>query len=61
VVDALAGTLAVAAIVMTFSAYIGYYLTDDFWGIALGIAVSNALLITQKNLLWSIGKKVAGL
>lgn len=60
-VDALAGTLAASALVMTVAAYIGYYFTDDFWGIALGIAISNALIITQKNLLWSIGSKVAGL
>lgn len=60
-VDALAGTLAISAVVMALAAYIGYWFTDEFWGIALGIAAAATVMITQKNLLWSLGKKVAGL
>lgn len=60
-VDTLGALMFLTVISLNAGAFIGYYFTDSFYGITIGSALVTGILYIQRNVLWGLAEKVAGL
>jgi hypothetical protein len=60
-VDALSGFVLVSALVWIIPVFVFYWWIEDFWGIVIGLIVGFSTNYWFSNLIWGLGKKVAGI